>query len=60
MAARIAGPAIAQTSSHPYRRLLWHPAAWGRLDDWRRNQADLPGRAEAIRRPVEIGLKAKV
>ncbi|MGY3572923.1 hypothetical protein [Bradyrhizobium sp. USDA 4504] len=44
----------------PYRRLLWHPAGWGRLDDWRRNQAHLPGRAEAIRRPVEIGLKAKV
>ncbi|MGY4570499.1 hypothetical protein [Bradyrhizobium sp. USDA 3256] len=29
------------------------------LDDWRRNQADLPGRPEAIRRLVEIGLKAK-
>ncbi|MHC2241208.1 hypothetical protein [Bradyrhizobium elkanii] len=29
------------------------------IDDWRRNQADLPGRPEAIRRLVEIGLKAK-
>lgn len=29
------------------------------LDDWRRSQADLPGRPEAIRRLVEIGLKAK-
>jgi hypothetical protein len=29
------------------------------LDDWRRKQADLPGRPEAIRRLVEIGLKAK-
>jgi predicted component of type VI protein secretion system len=29
------------------------------LDDWRRNQADLPSRPEAIRRLVELGLKAK-
>lgn len=29
------------------------------LDDWRRTQDDLPGRAEAIRRLVELGLKVK-
>jgi hypothetical protein len=29
------------------------------LDDWRRKQDDLPGRPEAIRRLVEIGLRAK-
>jgi hypothetical protein len=29
------------------------------LDDWRRKQEDLPGRPEAIRRLVEIGLKGK-
>ena len=29
------------------------------IDDWRRKQDDLPGRPEAIRRLVEIGLKAK-
>jgi hypothetical protein len=29
------------------------------VDNWRRSQEDLPGRAEAIRRLVEIGLKAK-
>ena len=29
------------------------------LDDWRRRQEDLPGRPEAIRRLVEIGLKVK-
>ena len=29
------------------------------LDDWRREQADLPGRPEAIRRLIEMGLKAK-
>ena len=30
-----------------------------KLDDWRRKQEDLPGRPEAIRRLVELGLKAK-
>lgn len=29
------------------------------VDDWRRKQPDLPGRPEAIRRLVEIGLKPK-
>ena len=29
------------------------------LDDWRRKQGDLPGRPEAIRRLVAIGLAAK-
>jgi hypothetical protein len=29
------------------------------LDDWRRAQDDLPGRPEAMRRLVELGLKAK-
>jgi hypothetical protein len=29
------------------------------LDDWRRKQDDLPGRAEAIRRLVDLGLKTK-
>ena len=29
------------------------------IDDWRREQADLPGRPEAIRRLVERGLRAK-
>ena len=29
------------------------------IDDWRRGQTDLPGRPEAIRRLVEIGLKKK-
>jgi hypothetical protein len=29
------------------------------LDDWRRRQDDLPGRPEAVRRLVELGLKAK-
>jgi hypothetical protein len=29
------------------------------IDDWRRKQEDLPSRAAAIRRLVELGLKAK-
>lgn len=29
------------------------------LDDWRRRQDDLPGRPEAIRRLVELGLRSK-
>jgi hypothetical protein len=35
------------------------PAMAKELDDWRRKQADLPNRPEAIRRLVELGLKAK-
>jgi hypothetical protein len=30
------------------------------IDAWRRKQDDLPSRSEAIRRLVELGLKAKV
>lgn len=37
----------------------WSPEAIAAIDDWRRNQADLPSRPEAIRRLVELGLKAK-
>jgi hypothetical protein len=29
------------------------------IDAWRRSQPDLPNRSEAIRRLVELGLKAK-
>jgi hypothetical protein len=29
------------------------------VDDWRRNQTDLPSRAEAIRRMVELAAKMK-
>lgn len=30
-----------------------------RIDDWRRRQPDIPGRAEAIRRLVEIALETE-
>ena len=33
--------------------------ALANIDDWRRQQGDLPGRPEAIRRLVEIGLRTK-
>jgi len=36
-----------------------HPDMAKQLDDWRRKQEDLPGRPEAIRRLVELGLKVK-
>jgi hypothetical protein len=36
-----------------------HPARMKELDDWRRKQDDMPGRPEAIRRLVELGLKAE-
>jgi len=29
------------------------------IDGWRRKQDDLPGRSEAIRRLIDLGLKAK-
>jgi hypothetical protein len=29
------------------------------IDEWRRKQQDLPSRSEAIRRLVQLGLKAK-
>jgi hypothetical protein len=29
------------------------------IDEWRRKQEDLPSRSEAIRRLVELGLRAK-
>jgi len=31
-----------------------------RVDDWRRTQADLPSRAEAIRRLVGVGLESEL
>jgi hypothetical protein len=36
------------------------PPGWlATIDDWRRNQPDIPSRAEAVRRLVEKGLKAR-
>ena len=36
------------------------PSAWlQRIDDWRRQQPDIPSRAEAIRRLVDQALKRR-
>lgn len=35
------------------------PEMAANLDNWRRKQDDLPGRPEAIRRLIEIGLNAE-
>jgi hypothetical protein len=37
----------------------WHEAQLDEIDRWRRGERDMPGRSEAIRRLVEIGLKVK-
>ena len=37
----------------------WPPETVRLVDEWRRAHPDLPGRPEAIRRLVELGLKAK-
>jgi hypothetical protein len=39
--------------------MRWQPPELEAIDDWRRKQTDLPSRTEAIRRLVELGLKAK-
>jgi hypothetical protein len=50
-------PRAPETGTPVLVRLQAHPLA--RLDEWRRVQPDIPSRAEAIRRLVELGLKAK-
>lgn len=35
------------------------PEELAQVDEWRRAQPDLPSRAEAVRRLIQIGLKAK-
>jgi hypothetical protein len=37
----------------------WAPEIVRLVDEWRREEPDLPGRPEAIRRLVELGLRAK-
>jgi hypothetical protein len=38
--------------------LMMAPAESVAVDDWRRRQPDIPSRSEAIRRLIELGLKA--
>ena len=37
----------------------WRDDQLDQIDRWRRGQVDAPGRSEAIRRLVELGLKVK-
>jgi hypothetical protein len=37
----------------------WREDQLDQIDRWRRGQSDMPGRSEAIRRLVELGLKVK-
>ena len=53
-------PAKLDPDAETKRINMMAPITWLRkIDDWRRQQPDLPNISEAIRRLVEIGLKAK-
>jgi hypothetical protein len=39
--------------------MRWQERDLAAIDEWRRRQRDLPSRTDAIRRLVELGLKAK-
>jgi len=39
--------------------IRWHQPVLTKIEEWRRWQPDLPSRGDAIRRLVELGLKAK-
>jgi hypothetical protein len=39
--------------------MRWHEPVLKEIDNWRRQQADIPDRPQAIRRLVELGLKVK-
>jgi hypothetical protein len=39
--------------------MRWHEPALKEIDNWRRQQADIPDRPQAIRRLVDLGLKAE-
>lgn len=47
---------MASEKSQPFQMRV-SPDWLTKLDDWRRTQPDLPARAEAIRRLVEVGLR---
>ncbi len=46
-----------QMTQRPQLNVRVDDAFLRRLDDWRREQADLPGRPEAVRRLVDFALK---
>jgi hypothetical protein len=53
-------PAKLDPDAETKRINMMAPITWLRkIDDWRRQQPDLPNISEAIRRLVELGLKVK-
>jgi hypothetical protein len=53
-------PAKLDPDADTKRINMMAPIPWlRRIDEWRRQQPDLPNISEAIRRLVELGLKAK-
>lgn len=49
---------MADDDVKPYQIRL-STAFWAKVDGWRRQQAEIPARAEAIRRLVDLGLAAE-
>jgi hypothetical protein len=47
------------TGNHPVRAIRLSDDFLAKVDAWAAKQDDVPSRSEAIRRLVEIGLKAK-
>ncbi|WP_283809625.1 ribbon-helix-helix protein, CopG family [Bradyrhizobium manausense] len=47
------------TGTDPARTFRLSDEFMARLDEWAAHQPDMPSRSEAIRRLVELGLKAK-
>jgi hypothetical protein len=47
------------TGRDPAVTIRLPPAVLNEIKDWAKRQADQPGRSPAIRRLVELGLKAK-
>ena len=56
---RVRMPPKLDPEGEPKRLNIVAPASWVRkIDDWRREQPDLPNLSEAIRRLVDAGLEA--
>jgi hypothetical protein len=54
-----AGPGRPATGKDPVRTMRLSDDFIAKVDAWAADQDDEPGRSEAIRRLVELGLKAK-
>lgn len=51
---------MSETERHSTRvHLMMTPSELLAIDEWRRQQPDLPSRAEAMRRLIQLGLTSK-